>query len=174
MQPKDTTNKLRIYHRSRRIPPEQRFWSHVQKSDECWEWTGATGSHGYGMMSVGYLVDGDLRQVTTHRFSWELHFGAIPKGMFVCHHCDNRACVRPDHLFLGTPKDNIADMYAKGRSGELRGEDQPNSKLTEKQVIEIRRLYETGDYTYRSLGARFNVHKTTIQGIIKRRAWKHI
>lgn len=97
---------------SKPMPPERRiatFWLKVNKTGECWLWTGARFRSGYGAIKVR----GRLRRV--HRFAWEIHFGEIPPGKVVCHRCDTRACVRPDHLFVDTQKENIRDMHAKGR-----------------------------------------------------------
>ena len=92
----------------------RRFWEKVSITpalSDCWEWAGARNSSGYGHLQAnGVYVD-------AHRFSWELHFGRIPPGMFVCHHCDNPPCIRSSHLFLGTRADNARDMVAKGRNG---------------------------------------------------------
>lgn len=97
-------------------PISERFWRHVDKSGECWIWTGAhqpfgkAHGAGYGNMNLG-----SGRYAPTHRVSWELHNGPIPNGLWVLHRCDNPKCVRPEHLFLGTQRDNARDMMKKRR-----------------------------------------------------------
>lgn len=114
---------------SPRKSPLQRFFDQLIPVTEsgCWLWTGCTNRMGYGRFNVRG------GPVLAHRFSWELHFGAIPSGMFVCHKCDTPLCVNPGHLFIGTNADNVADMKAKGRASL------GPRKLTDEQVIEIRR-----------------------------------
>lgn len=151
-------------------PVAERFWSHVDKGDGCWEWTAARHRAGYGAFGL------DRAHMTyAHRYSWELHFGAIPEGLFVCHTCDNPPCVRPDHLFLGTIADNTADMMAKGRRVQGRtyvGEANHNAKLTEAQVREIRSLF--GTLPSATLGARYGVSGGLIRQIGRREAWRHV
>lgn len=87
-----------------------RFWARVDKTNGCWEWRGPKNPKGYGLFHY------PRRWVTTaHRVAWMITRGRVPQDLLVCHHCDNRGCVRPDHLFLGTAQDNANDMKAKGR-----------------------------------------------------------
>lgn len=102
--------RLQLPKRQLRSLGLRRFWGYVSINPEgCWEWTGQRARFGYGR--AAHLFGTHL----AHRISWTLANGPIPKGLFVCHHCDNPPCVRPDHLFLGTASDNIRDAWAKGR-----------------------------------------------------------
>lgn len=126
----------------------------------CWIWVGRTAGGGYGR-----IENNGQKLLLAHRVSHELFVGAIPPGQLVCHRCDNTLCVNPDHLFLGTHADNMADMARKGRSGRTR--------LTEAAVIDIRSgryLGQTHSKIARSLG----VSESTIRAIILKMTWKHV
>lgn len=137
----------------------------------CWEWNGTVIANGYGIFAirshgVKYYV---------HRVMWELHNGqSIPDGMFVCHTCDNRSCGNPDHLFLGTLQDNVDDMTAKGR--QARGVTNGHAKLTEADVVEIRRLCAGGE-TQRSVASKFGVCQQTVSRLMvggRYQNWRHV
>ena len=162
---------------------EGRFWTKVDKSAECWVWTAAT-RNGYGVLGVRE-DNGRWVALYAHRISWELHFGPIPDRLYVLHHCDNRLCVRPDHLFLGTNQDNLVDMRAKGRGYVLpappkglwngtrpdrRGEANPHARLSEEDVREIRRLRGTGRGPT-ELGRKYGVSRSHIHHIVRGDAW---
>lgn len=148
-----------------------RFWQKVRKGPECWEWIGAKAS-GYGWVSIGG------RQYGAHRVSVRIAGGSIPRGMWVCHRCDNHACVNPSHLFVGTPADNSADMIAKGRSrfngpNKPRGERHHKAKLTEADVVSIREAVAAGEFT-RAVGLRFGINGATVSGIARGKFWAHV
>lgn len=161
----------RCYSENKRVPLAERFWSRVTPGAGCWLWRGLISRDtGYGVLHVpangGNAVDG------AHRVSWELHHGPIPPGMCVLHRCDVRACVRPDHLFLGTRPDNNADCIAKGR--KACGSDVANSVLSEVDVREMRRLYAEGGWTQKQLGFRFGISQPAAGRVLRREAWKHL
>jgi hypothetical protein len=113
-----------------------------------------------------------MKQYRVHRLIYEVTYGPIPKGMLVCHTCDNPACCNPNHLFLGTQEDNMKDKIKKGR--QVMGESNGLSKLTRYQVSEIRLKYQTGDFLQQELADNYNVCNQNISSIIKRITWKHI
>lgn len=116
--------------------------------------------------------------IYAHRLSWEIHYGPVPDGLFVCHRCDNPSCVRPDHLFVGTHQDNVDDCVAKGRHLAFRprvhGSRAGSAKLTEAQVVTIRQSYGTNGLTRRQLGQRYGVDKTTIDRILAKKIWRYV
>ena len=110
-----------------RTPPHIRALDKALIGEGCWEYGGKIGNHGYGVV---FIPDGTRHGATAlaHRVVYEGLVGPIPDGMILCHHCDNPKCVRPDHIFVGTDADNMADMHAKGRHAH--GETHPASKIT--------------------------------------------
>lgn len=151
------------------MSPSDRFWSKVYRGPACWIWLAASNSSGRGL----FFFEGRMQQV--HRVSWKMNRGPIPNGLQVLHTCDIGLCVRPKHLFLGTQKDNIDDMFEKGRNpikvhdGELN----PNSRVTEIIVREIRALSEDG-YTRKELQALANLSKSQIARIVRGEHWSRI
>lgn len=135
----------------------------------CWLWTAALNDNGYGVFGRGSRGAGNKY---AHRFAYEHFIGPIPEGAMVCHTCDVRRCVNPDHLFVGTAADNQGDMAAKGRS--LRGSRHNLAKLTDADVIEIRRLWSLGGATQVALGERFGVSKGQISAIVRGKKWAHL
>jgi hypothetical protein len=168
-----------------------RFWARVNKTADCWLWMGPTNGR-YGRIG---------RRTYAHRASFEIANGPIPPGLFVLHRCDTPLCVRPDHLFLGTAKENSEDAVAKRRqaTGDRhgtrtkpesratgirhgtwlhpetvnRGEDRPAAKLTEEQVRQIRMLSDLGE-TRALLARRYGVTTTVIRRIANREGWRHV
>jgi hypothetical protein len=145
------------------------FWRQVRKTSSCWYWIGA-GSNGERYGRFGW----NGRRIKAHRFSWSLHNGPIPNRLHVLHRCDNGLCVHPKHLFIGTHRDNMLDMFAKRRRQIVRGSQQGAAKLTERKVLCIRRLYRRGHIRQVDLARRFGVVQTGISKIILRKSWNHI
>lgn len=144
-----------------------RFWSKVNISDDpdaCWEWQAGISEKGYGKFHMGNTM------CRAHRISYILNYGSIPDDLNVLHQCDNRKCVNPNHLFLGTQSDNIRDMQQKNRT--VSGEKSPTAKLTSEQVIEIRKRYANGGISQKALAKEYGMGQATISLIISRKRWK--
>lgn len=152
------------------------FESRVVRQSGCWAWKSRPMANGYVRVKhQGKIVKG-------HRASWLLFRGAIPEGLYVCHHCDNRACTNPDHLFLGTQQDNVNDCWAKGRGGSgngrrkqrlgrhRRGSEIEWAKLTEEEVRDIR----SGRLTRAEFALAYKITKAAIYKIIHRKSWAHV
>lgn len=157
-----------------------KFWSRVDTSGDCWLWTGYLMPNGYGSIRLAGKTH------YGHRLSYTIAHGTIPEGMDVCHRCDNRRCVNPAHLFLGTAQENMDDAVQKGRmaSGErhgltkhperrVRGVTHGMAKLGENQVREIRARHERGE-TQAALAEAFGVSFQNIHLIVRRKKWKHV
>jgi hypothetical protein len=141
-----------------------RFWRLVEKTERCWLWRG-----GFYVTGYGRFAPSQHKQGRAHRYSWELHNGTIPRGLDCCHHCDNRACVRPSHLFLGTRGENMQDCSRKRRT--LRGANHPTAMLTWAQAEEVRALWATGTWMQKDLARHFGVGKHVVQRICARTAY---
>jgi hypothetical protein len=152
-----------------RRPVADRFWEKVQKTDDCWNWIGQLDRKGYGTLGSGGR---EGRMTHAHRIAWAILIGDIPDRMNVLHKCDNRRCVNPDHLFLGTNADNMKDKIAKGR--QTRGSNCPSAKLTEEKVIEIRRRYAAGEMDQAALAWEYGVGLATICEAISGKTWGHV
>lgn len=149
-------------------PVEPRFWSRVQKTDTCWLWTGHIEVGGYGSMHCGGARG---RSYRAHRLSWELHFGAIPEGMMVCHTCDVRRCVNPEHFFLGDAAANLHDAMSKARHPH--GVSHGNARLTDEAVREIRRRRAASE-PLKKIAGDFRVDISVVSAIARRIAWAHV
>lgn len=150
-----------------------RFWDKVDKNGNngCWNWVAYHNSDGYGKLSI------NGKSEFAHRISWVLHFGDIPHGLCVCHHCDNPRCVNPDHLFLASHTENMKDMKIKGRTSLCKnfGEKNGNSKLTSENVESIRRLASSSENHYglmKSICETYNISKATLYRVISYKTWK--
>lgn len=162
----------------------ERFWKLVLiHQDNCWIWIGRFLPNGYGVFSLPHKKGGEK----AHRLSYSLTKGSIPNGIFVCHHCDNKACVNPDHLFLGTQKENIEDSVKKGRmhlginhglhkhpERAARGEINGNAKLITGQVREIRNIWKKQRESYSMIATQFGVSKSLIHLICQNKIWTHV
>lgn len=148
----------------------ERFWAKATRPAEgCWEWQFSKNIFGYG--KVGWVREDGKHTCAAHRIAWELTHGPIPAGLFVCHRCNNKACIRPDHLYLATDAENKRDAI---RDGLFTGAHNQPSKLTPDQVREIRRINLEEGLGHRRLAKRFGMSRGAILMIIRNRAWKKL
>lgn len=158
------------------------FWKFCSHGDECWEWQRGINGHGYG----SFYDSETKKHVRAHRMAWLLTFGPIPTGegyhgTEVCHSCDNKKCVRPEHLFLGTHKQNMEDAASKGLTGKQRSpatglrngmHSTPGLlKLSVDDVREIRRLYSDGVLNQYELAENYGVSQSMVSNIVRGKAW---
>lgn len=147
---------------------EFRFWSRVCIGDGCWVWCGPADHYG------SFYMDG--RRIGAHRAAWFLTFGQIPDGLMVCHRCDNRRCVRPSHLFLGTAAQNTRDMMEKGRwrrAYHARGEINGHARLTTADVVAIRGRAAAGE-SQRAIARSLGVSRFAVQSVVRGWTWRHV
>lgn len=147
-----------------REPLEDRLLNGIKINAEtgCWEWTLSKDRYGYGRIQMG------RKNKTAHRTSFELHRGPVPDGLCICHHCDVRSCVNPDHLFLGTTSENNADMVAKGR--QTKGALRKTAKLSDAEALAI--LAETGKI--RDIAKKYGIGKSQVWNIRAGKKWAHL
>lgn len=160
-----------------RTPITERFGRYVYLSlnTGCWEWRGAKNEHGYGVIGKeGGKRSGNIK---AHRLSYQIFRHAnLAREEFICHRCDNPPCVNPDHLFVGTQRDNVADMISKGRNSKppvRYGEANNKAKLTEESVLKIRKLFAQG-LSSPKIARLFSVTKPAILAIINHKTWRHV
>jgi len=150
------------------LTPEERFHDcYIVNENGCWIWQKSTKRTGDGVRGQFWL---NRKNLFAHRAAWLLFWGPIPDGLLICHECDVGICVNPDHLFLGTHKDNTKDMIQKGRANPRRGEECHYAKLTANDVIAIRRSKETGV----ALSKLYGVGEMEISRIKRNLRWRHI
>lgn len=144
-----------------------RFEAKINKTDGCWEWTASCAGKGYGQMKLPK----QRKQEYSHRLAYLIYKGPILDGHYVCHTCDNPKCCNPDHLFLGTCKENLQDMKSKNR--HLAGEKNSMAKLTAEDIEKIKVCIAAG-MSQRQIGKAFGVHQSAISKINIGRRWHHL
>ena len=142
-----------------------RFMRRVRKTDSCWVWTGFLTKNGYGRLKIdGYMV-------FAHRAAFAHFVGPIPNALYACHTCDNRACVNPEHIFIGTHGENMNDRNSKGRQARVRGEANGNSVVTKSEASQIMAM--KGVFKQREIAATFGVSRSLVAHIHSGRTWSH-
>jgi len=137
----------------------------------CWLWTARLEKSGYGSMSRGGKIAQGSQGIGAHRASWLIHRGPIPRGLFVCHHCDVRACVNPDHLYLGDCKKNLSDAASRKRMAW--GERHGRAKLTAEKVRVIRRMRQHG-FLHREIAAEVGVSRGAVTCVLRGVVWGNL
>lgn len=151
------------------LTPKERLLSKVKinLTNDCWEWIGAIHKTGYGQITYNRKLKG------AHRFSYEIFKGNIPENLLVCHHCDNRKCVNPNHLFIGTISDNAIDMVKKGRNFVSYGKENKASKLNQHKVKQIKKLFQF-ELSNCEIAKIFSVSPSSIRNIRANKTWSYI
>lgn len=149
---------------------------HTKRVKDCLFWSRGKTGYGYGVFYRKRDSKGVLIQELVHRVSWELFNNKqIPKGMCVCHSCDNKLCIKGEHLWIGTQSENIQDAYDKKRkiAGFGVGEQNCNAKIGLDTARKLRKLYKTGDWSQKELGSLFRITQSNVGYIIRNKTWKH-
>lgn len=156
----------------------KRFWDKVNKTETCWNWIASKRNFGYGHFSI--KNNGKWISMGAHRFSYILHFGQIPHGALICHHCDNTSCIRPEHIYAGTYSTNNQDAFDRKRKAPTKtvcnanGIKNINAKLTDKKIKKIRTLYKQENISQTDIGKLFGVSQVLIGLIVNNKIWKHV
>jgi hypothetical protein len=148
---------------------EERFFRKIERTGDCWIWVGNRRPNGYGIIQQGGKGSSTL---SAHRLSYEMHKGLIPDGLVVMHSCDNPACVNPDHLTVGTYKQNTADMIAKGRKRTVAPKGTGNGKA--KLNDELVRYIRTSQKNAASIARELKLSENCIRGVRSGRTWSHV
>ena len=142
----------------------QRFWNRVSAVQSgCWEWVGKIERGGYARVRL----ENSRERVLVHRLSWEMKNGPIPEGMLILHKCDNRKCVNPDHLYVGTYQNNTDDMLERGRANKARGERHGRAKLTDDQFHQLVSDYNAGGVTQKQLASKYGLHPIYVNKLLR-------
>lgn len=154
------------------LKTEDNFNQKIQKTESCWLWLGNKDKDGYGKFQISLGGSGNQKHVRAHRFAFELFNNIkLEPSQYLLHKCDVPACVNPEHLTIGSQKDNVHDSMRKKRRAI--GNIHPKAKLTEIDVLNIRRDFESG-FSFNFICEKFNMSHGAIYAIIKRKNWKHL